>query len=129
MRKSKNIFMIMAVIYCGVAVLGEFEYLTISDNILIGLSLSALLSSSSDILGGRPLRVALLCGFDTLCRQCIKAAISAYNKISYAVFGYVALNLRARASYNHHIVKIIIKFGYKRFAGIEIFIQICYSTW
>lgn len=50
MRKSKNIFMIMAVIYCGVAVLGEFEYLTISDNILIGLSLSALLSSISDIL-------------------------------------------------------------------------------
>ena len=41
----------------------------------------------------RHLRVALLCCLDTLCRQRIKAAISAYNKVCHAIFGYVALNL------------------------------------
>lgn len=50
MRKSKNVFLLMAVIYFAVAILGNTEYLTISENILLGLSLSALLSSISDIL-------------------------------------------------------------------------------
>jgi len=50
MKKSKNIFLIMSIIYFAVAVLGELGYLSISENILLGLSLSALLSSISDIL-------------------------------------------------------------------------------
>ncbi len=50
MRKSKNVFLLMAVIYFAVAILGNTEYLIISENILLGLSLSALLSSISDIL-------------------------------------------------------------------------------
>lgn len=49
MKKSKSIFLIMAVIYFAVAILGGVGYLTISENILLGLSLSALLSSISDI--------------------------------------------------------------------------------
>lgn len=50
MKKSRNLFLTMAVIYFSVAILGKLEYLTIPENILLGLSLSALLSSISDIL-------------------------------------------------------------------------------
>ena len=40
----------------------------------------------------RHLRVAFFSCFDTFRRQCIKAAISAYNKIIYAVLRNVSLN-------------------------------------
>lgn len=50
MRKSKNVFLIMAVVYFAVGLLGGFGCLIISENILLGLSLSALLSSISEIL-------------------------------------------------------------------------------
>lgn len=50
MRKSKFVFIIMAVIYFAAAVLDGIGLLTITDSILLGLSLSALLSAISDIL-------------------------------------------------------------------------------
>lgn len=50
MKKSKFVFIIMAVIYFSAAVLDGIGLLTITDSILLGLSLSALLSAISDIL-------------------------------------------------------------------------------
>lgn len=49
MKKSKFVFIIMAVIYFAVAIADGFGWLTITNNILLGLSLSALFSSISDI--------------------------------------------------------------------------------
>lgn len=50
MKKSSFIFIIMAGIYLIVAILDGFGWITITNNVLLGLSLSALLSSISDIL-------------------------------------------------------------------------------
>ena len=50
MRKSSFVFIIMAAIYFAVAILDGLGWMTITDNILLGLSLSALLSAISDIL-------------------------------------------------------------------------------
>ena len=50
MKKSKFVFIIMAVIYFAAAVLDGIGLLTVTDSILLGLSLSALLSAISDIL-------------------------------------------------------------------------------
>lgn len=50
MKKSKYVFAIMAVVYLVVAISERFGWLTITENILLGLSLSALLSAVSDIL-------------------------------------------------------------------------------
>lgn len=50
MKKSSFIFIIMAGIYLIVAILDGFGWMTITNNVLLGLSLSALLSSISDIL-------------------------------------------------------------------------------
>ena len=44
----------------------------------------------------RHLRVALLCCFDAFCRQCIKAAISAYDKISHTMFSNMPLHLSVK---------------------------------
>lgn len=57
MKKSKFVFAIMTAVYLGVAIAGSIGWLTISENILLGLSLSALLSAASDILNN----VGLLC--------------------------------------------------------------------
>ena len=44
----------------------------------------------------RRLRAALLCCFDAFCRQCIKAAISAYDKISHTMFSNMPLHLSVK---------------------------------
>ena len=49
MKKSKYVFAIMAAVYLGVAIAGSVGWLIITENILLGLSLSALLSAVSDI--------------------------------------------------------------------------------
>ena len=50
MKKSKHIFAIMAVTYTIIAILNFGEWVTVSENILLGLSMSALFSALSDIL-------------------------------------------------------------------------------
>ena len=50
MKKSSFVFIIMAVVYLAIAISGGVGWLTIPDNILLGLSLSALFSAISDIL-------------------------------------------------------------------------------
>ena len=50
MKKSSFVFIIMATIYLIVAILDCFGLMEITDNVLLGLSLSALLSAISDIL-------------------------------------------------------------------------------
>ena len=50
MKKSSFVFIIMATIYFVVAILDGFGWMTITDNVLLGLSLSALLSTISDVL-------------------------------------------------------------------------------
>lgn len=50
MKKSSYVFIIMAVVYLAIAISGGVGWLTIPDNILLGLSLSALFSAISDIL-------------------------------------------------------------------------------
>jgi len=50
MKKSKLVFAIMAVTYMIVAILDFMKWLTISENILLGLSISALFSALSDIM-------------------------------------------------------------------------------
>ena len=50
MKKSSYVFIIMAVVYFAIAISGGAGWLTIPDNILLGLSLSALFSAISDIL-------------------------------------------------------------------------------
>ena len=50
MRKSQYVFAIMAAIYIIIAILNIREWIIVSENILFGLSMSALLSSLSDIL-------------------------------------------------------------------------------
>lgn len=49
MRKSQYVFIIMAVAYIVIAILNLREWVTVSENILFGLSMSALFSSLSDI--------------------------------------------------------------------------------
>lgn len=51
MRKSKYIFAIMAVVYLAAAMAGMSGGLVITENILLGLSVSALFSAVSDIFG------------------------------------------------------------------------------
>lgn len=50
MKKSKHFFAIMAVTYTIIAILNFGEWVTVSENILLGLSMSALFSALSDIL-------------------------------------------------------------------------------
>lgn len=50
MKKSKHIFAIMAVTYTIIAILNLGDWVTVSENILLGLSMSALFSALSDIL-------------------------------------------------------------------------------
>ena len=59
MKKSKFVFIIMAVIYFAVAIADGFGWLIITNNILLGLSLSALFSSISDIFANFVWRNAL----------------------------------------------------------------------
>lgn len=49
MRKSQYVFLIMAVAYIVIAILNLKEWVTVSENILFGLSMSALFSVLSDI--------------------------------------------------------------------------------
>ena len=49
MRKSQFVFAIMAAAYFVIAILHFGEWITVSENILLGLSMSALLSALSDI--------------------------------------------------------------------------------
>lgn len=49
MRKSQFVFAIMAAAYFVIAILNFKEWITVSENILLGLSMSALLSAFSDI--------------------------------------------------------------------------------
>lgn len=49
MRKSQYVFLIMAVAYIVIAILNLREWVTVSENILFGLSMSALFSALSDI--------------------------------------------------------------------------------
>ncbi len=50
MKKSKFLFAIMAVTYILIAIASVLQWLTISENILLGLSMSALFSALSDIM-------------------------------------------------------------------------------
>lgn len=50
MRKSQHVFVIMAVAYTVIAILNLGEWVAVSENILLGLSMSALLSALSDAL-------------------------------------------------------------------------------
>ena len=50
MRKSQHVFVIMAVAYAAIAILNLREWVAGSENILFGLSMSALLSSITDAL-------------------------------------------------------------------------------
>lgn len=50
MKRSKHIFAIMAVMYVVIAVASSLQWIVISDNILIGLSMSALFSALSGIM-------------------------------------------------------------------------------
>lgn len=50
MIKSKYVFLIMAVVYGAIAVGSKYNLIIVTENILFGLSLSALLSSLSDLL-------------------------------------------------------------------------------
>lgn len=49
MRKSQFVFAIMAAAYFVIAILNFGKWITVSENILLGLSMSALLSALSDI--------------------------------------------------------------------------------
>ena len=49
MRKSQFVFAIMAAAYFVVAIFNLMEWLMVSENILLGLSISALFSALSDI--------------------------------------------------------------------------------
>lgn len=72
MKKSTNVFLIMAVIYFVIAILGWTEKLTISENILFGLSLSALLASASDILYNMRWKNMVANEFDYVVRVTLK---------------------------------------------------------
>lgn len=50
MKKSQYVFVIMAVAYIVIAILNLGEWITVSENILFGLSMSALFSALSEIL-------------------------------------------------------------------------------
>lgn len=52
MKKSHFVFLIMACVYLAVAVLSFAEIIIVSNNILLGLSMAALLMSLSDIFEG-----------------------------------------------------------------------------
>lgn len=52
MKKSHFVFLIMACVYLAIAVLSFAEIIVVSDNILLGLSIAALLMSLSDIFEG-----------------------------------------------------------------------------
>ena len=50
MKKSKHIFAIMAVAYVVIAIASSLQWIVINENILLGLSMSALFSALSDIM-------------------------------------------------------------------------------
>ena len=50
MKKSSFVFITMSVIYLAVAIFDGIGWMTVTNNVLLGLSLSALLSALSDIL-------------------------------------------------------------------------------
>jgi len=50
MKKSKHIFAIMAVTYVVIAIASSLQWIVINENILLGLSMSALFSALSDIM-------------------------------------------------------------------------------
>lgn len=50
MKKSKHIFAIMAVTYVVIAIASSLQWIIVSENILFGLSMSALFSALSDIM-------------------------------------------------------------------------------
>lgn len=50
MKKSKFVFIILAIVYAVMAILYPFDILNIGDNLLLALSLSAFLLSTSDIV-------------------------------------------------------------------------------
>lgn len=50
MKKSKHIFVIMAATYAAIAIVSFLRRIVISENILFGLSMSALFSALSDIM-------------------------------------------------------------------------------
>ena len=50
MKKSKHIFAIMAVTYVVIAIASSLQWIVINENILLGLSMSALFSAISDIM-------------------------------------------------------------------------------
>lgn len=52
MKKSHFVFLIMSCVYLAVAVLSFTEIIVVSDNILLGLSMAALLMSLSEIFEG-----------------------------------------------------------------------------
>lgn len=64
MKKSQYIFAIMAAVYVIIAILDLVGLITVSENILLGLSMSALLSALSDILSNIVLRRANQNEFD-----------------------------------------------------------------
>lgn len=72
MKKSQFIFLIMAVIYSVVALLDGFGWLTITENVLLGLSLSALLSALSDIFYNIGWRKVTINEFNYIIRVTVK---------------------------------------------------------
>lgn len=52
MKKSHFVFLIMSCVYLAVAVLSFTKIIVVSDNILLGLSMAALLMSLSEIFEG-----------------------------------------------------------------------------
>ena len=50
MTKSRHVFLIFSFIYIGIAIGGMFSLLTISDNVLLGLSISSLFISLADAI-------------------------------------------------------------------------------
>lgn len=50
MLKNYNIFLIFGLVYCAIAILSVFDYISVTDNILIGLSILSVMTSISDII-------------------------------------------------------------------------------
>lgn len=50
MKKSKYVFIILALVYVAMAILYPFDVLNIGENLLFALSFSALLLSASDVI-------------------------------------------------------------------------------
>ena len=68
MKKSKCFFITMTIVYLAVAISGWFGWIKITENILLGLSLSALLSAVSDILSNIGNRYIVMNEFDYIIR-------------------------------------------------------------